>query len=48
MKTNIRFAWSPIALAVAGVQMQGMFRNPLAEPNVVGVSAGAALGAALG
>ena len=33
------------ALAVAGTQMQGMFRNPLAEPNVVGVSAGAALGA---
>lgn len=33
------------ALAVAGTQMQGMFRNPLAEPNIVGVSAGAALGA---
>lgn len=35
------------ALAVAGTQMQGMFRNPLAEPNVVGVSAGAALGAVI-
>lgn len=33
------------ALAVAGTQMQGMFRNPLAEPNIIGVSAGAALGA---
>jgi iron complex transport system permease protein len=33
------------ALAIAGTQMQGMFRNPLADPNIVGVSAGAALGA---
>jgi iron complex transport system permease protein len=33
------------SLAMAGAMMQGMFRNPLAEPNVVGVSAGAALGA---
>ena len=34
------------ALAVAGAVMQAMFGNPLAEPGVVGVSAGAALGAA--
>ncbi len=33
-------------LAVAGAVMQAVFRNPLAEPGVVGVSAGAALGAA--
>lgn len=33
------------ALGVAGVIMQGLFRNPLAEPGVVGVSSGAALGA---
>ncbi|NQX30063.1 iron ABC transporter permease [Microbacteriaceae bacterium VKM Ac-2854] len=33
------------ALAVGGAVMQGVFRNPLAEPGVVGVSAGAALGA---
>jgi iron complex transport system permease protein len=33
------------ALAVAGTLMQGLFRNPLAEPAVVGVTAGAALGA---
>lgn len=33
------------ALAVAGTQMQGLFRNPLAEPSVIGVSQGAALGA---
>ena len=33
------------ALAVAGTQMQGLFRNPLAEPSVIGISQGAALGA---
>lgn len=34
-------------LAVSGVVMQGMFRNPLADPGLVGVSAGAGLGAVL-
>lgn len=34
------------ALAVAGGVMQAIFGNPLAEPGVVGVSSGAALGAA--
>jgi iron complex transport system permease protein len=33
------------ALAVAGALMQGLFRNPLADPGLIGVSAGAALGA---
>ena len=33
-------------LAVAGTVMQSTFGNPLAEPGIVGVSAGAALGAA--
>jgi iron complex transport system permease protein len=32
-------------LAVAGAVMQSLFRNPLAEPALVGVSSGAALGA---
>lgn len=32
-------------LSVAGVLMQGIFGNPLAEPGTVGVSAGAAVGA---
>ena len=32
-------------LAVAGAVMQGVFRNPLADPALIGVSAGAALGA---
>lgn len=34
------------ALAAAGLLMQAIFGNPLAEPGVVGVSSGAALGAA--
>ncbi len=33
------------SLALAGCLMQGLFRNPLADPGVLGVSAGAALGA---
>ena len=33
------------ALAVAGAIMQGLFRNPLADPGLVGVSAGASLAA---
>lgn len=32
-------------LAIAGTAMQGLFRNPLAEPGILGVSAGASLGA---
>ncbi len=34
------------ALAVSGVLLQGLFRNPLADPYILGTSAGAALGAA--
>lgn len=34
-----------IALAAAGTVMQGFFRNPLAEPSIIGVSSGAAVGA---
>jgi len=33
------------SLAVSGATMQGLFRNPLADPGIVGVSAGAGLGA---
>jgi ABC-type Fe3+-siderophore transport system permease subunit len=32
------------ALSVAGVLVQGLFRNPLASPSVIGTSAGASLG----
>ena len=35
------------ALSVSGLQMQVLFRNPLAGPYVLGVSAGASLGVAL-
>ena len=33
------------ALGVAGAVMQGLFRNPMADPGIIGVSAGGALGA---
>ena len=35
------------SLSVAGAMMQGLFRNPLADPGLLGVSSGAALGAAM-
>ena len=35
------------ALAVSGLQMQTLFRNPLAGPYVLGVSSGASLGVAM-
>tara|TARA_B100001113_G_scaffold287016_1_gene242638 strand:- start:255 stop:1274 length:1020 start_codon:yes stop_codon:yes gene_type:complete len=34
------------SLAISGACLQGLFRNPLADPGLIGVSAGAALGAA--
>ncbi|MGR5119351.1 FecCD family ABC transporter permease [Vibrio astriarenae] len=34
-------------LAMCGTVMQGLFRNPLADPGIIGVSAGASLGAAI-
>ena len=36
------------ALSAAGATYQSLFRNPLASPDILGVSAGAGLGAALG
>ncbi|MCP8894092.1 iron ABC transporter permease [Shinella daejeonensis] len=35
------------ALAMSGTVMQGLFRNPLADPGLVGISSGSALGAVL-
>ncbi|MBE3576382.1 MAG: heme ABC transporter ATP-binding protein [Limnochordales bacterium] len=37
-----------LALSLAGTVYQGVFRNPLADPYVLGVSSGAALGATVG
>ena len=37
-----------IGLAVAGATFQGLLRNPLADPYVLGTASGAALGAAIG
>ncbi len=34
-------------LAMSGAAMQGLFRNPLADPSLIGVTAGASLGAAV-
>lgn len=36
-----------MALAVAGLLMQTLFRNPLAGPSIMGISSGASLGVAL-
>lgn len=35
------------ALAVAGTAMQGLFKNPMASPYIIGISSGAAFGASL-
>ncbi|MCZ2094813.1 MAG: iron ABC transporter permease, partial [Anaerolineae bacterium] len=35
------------ALAVSGASIQGLFRNPLADPGLIGISSGSALAAAL-
>lgn len=45
MPRTLLAAFVGAALAIAGALMQGMFRNPLADPTLVGVSAGAALAA---
>ena len=44
---SITAALSGASLAIAGLQMQTLFRNPLADPFALGVSAGASLGVAL-
>ena len=36
-----------VALSISGAVMQGLFRNPLADPSILGVSAGSALGAVI-
>jgi len=38
-------AFVGVALATAGAVMQGFFRNPMADPSIIGVSSGAAVGA---
>lgn len=38
---------SGAALALAGLQMQTLFRNPLAGPSILGISSGASLGVAI-
>lgn len=40
-------AMAGAALAVAGLLMQTLFRNPLADPSILGISAGSSLGVAI-
>lgn len=35
------------SLSMAGAAFQGMFKNPMADPYVIGISSGAALGASI-
>lgn len=35
------------ALALAGAVLQGLFRNPMADPGIIGISSGGALGAVI-
>ena len=35
------------ALSLCGIEMQSIFRNPLADPHIMGISSGAGLGAAI-
>lgn len=37
-----------VGLAISGVTFQGLFKNPMGDPFVLGVSSGAALGATIG
>ena len=37
-----------IILSVSGVTFQGMLKNPMADPFIIGISSGAALGATIG
>ncbi|AFG38283.1 FecCD family ABC transporter permease [Spirochaeta africana] len=43
----ITAATAGAALAVSGAAVQGLFRNPLASPDVLGISAGSSLGAVI-
>ena len=36
-----------LSLATAGTAMQGLFKNPMADPYIIGIASGAAVGAAL-
>ncbi|HAS43201.1 MAG TPA: iron ABC transporter [Microscillaceae bacterium] len=44
---TITAALAGIALSISGLQMQTLFRNPLAGPSVLGITSGASLGIAL-
>jgi iron complex transport system permease protein len=43
----ITAVFAGVALGAAGTIMQGVFKNPLADPGIIGTSSGAALGAVI-
>ena len=44
---TVTAAFAGAALGLAGLEMQTLFRNPLADPSILGVTAGASLGVAV-
>lgn len=44
---SVTAVFAGAALSVSGMQMQALFRNPLAGPDVLGISAGSSLGVAI-
>ncbi len=44
--TGIDSVGSGAGLSISGLQMQTVFRNPLAGPSVLGISSGASMGVA--
>ena len=44
---SVAAVFAGLALAVSGAAVQGLFRNPMASPDILGISAGSSLGAVL-
>lgn len=44
---SVAALFAGLALAVSGAAVQGLFRNPMASPDILGISAGSSLGAVL-
>jgi len=44
---SVAAVFAGMALAVSGAAMQGLFRNPMASPDILGISAGSSLGAVI-
>ncbi len=44
---SVAAVFAGLALSVSGAAVQGLFRNPMASPDILGISAGSSLGAVL-